>query len=246
MPPPSSSKVSSHSSQATKDSGVGLKYTASTPIRKPRPGQQDGKEGSGLPPASGYWVYSPIRSGLYKSFSNRDADSEGGSQEESELDDQEEPPFVPPPGYMMYTVLPDGSPVPQGMALYAPPPPLPNNSRPLTPGTVVFGPPPAGAPIVYGPPPANFSIPLIPMGVLHCNVPEHHNLENEVSRLEDIMQHLKSKRHEERWVRASRQQSEKEMEELRHNIDALLQEKKDLEHEVEELHRTIQKHQQRK
>nr|XP_051698403.1 centriolin isoform X3 [Oryctolagus cuniculus] len=245
MPPPSS-KVSSHSSQATKDSGVGLKYTASTPIRKPRAGQQDGKEGSGLPPASGYWVYSPIRSGLYKSFSNRDADSEGGSQEESELDDQEEPPFVPPPGYMMYTVLPDGSPVPQGMALYAPPPPLPNNSRPLTPGTVVFGPPPAGAPIVYGPPPANFSIPLIPVGVLHCNVPEHHNLENEVSRLEDIMQHLKSKRHEERWVRASRRQSEKEMEELHHNIDALLQEKKDLEHEVEELHRTIQKHQQRK
>ncbi|XP_062063631.1 centriolin isoform X2 [Lepus europaeus] len=246
MPPPPSSKVSSHSSQATKDSGVGLKYTASTPIRKPRPGQQDGKEGSGLPPASGYWVYSPIRSGLYKSFSNKDADSEGGSQEESELDDQEEPPFVPPPGYMMYTVLPDGSPVPQGMALYAPPPPLPNNSRPLTPGTVVFGPPPAGVPIVYGPPPANFSIPLIPMGVLHCNVPEHHNLENEVSRLEDIMQHLKSKRHEERWMRASKRQSEKEMEELHHNIDALLQEKKDLEHEVEELHRTIQKHQQRK
>lgn len=106
----------------------------------------------------------------------QDADSGGDSQEESELDDQEEPPFVPPPGYMMYTVLPDGSPVPQGMALYAPPPPLPNNSRPLTPGTVVYGPPPAGAPMVYGPPPRNFSIPFIPMGVLHCNVPEHHNL----------------------------------------------------------------------
>jgi hypothetical protein len=29
---------------------------------------------------------------------------------------------------------------------------------------------------VYGPPPPNFSVPLIPMGVLHCNVPEHHNL----------------------------------------------------------------------
>nr|XP_031533008.1 centriolin [Vicugna pacos] len=242
MPPPSSSKVSSHSSQATKDSGVSLKRTASTPIRKPR---QDGKEGSALPPASGYWVYSPIRSGLHKSFSNRDADSGGDSQEESELDDQEDRPFVPPPGYMMYTVFPDGSPVPQGMALYAPPPPLPNNSRPLTPGTVVYGPPPAGAPIVYGPPPPNFSIPLIPMGVLHCNVPEHHHLENEVSRLEDIMQHLKSKKREP-WMRVSKRQSEKEMEELRHNIDDLLQEKRDLEHEVEELHRTIQKHQQQK
>nr|XP_023400750.1 centriolin isoform X2 [Loxodonta africana] len=246
MPPPPSSKVSSHSSQVTKDSGVGLKCTASTPIRKPHLGQQDGKEGSGPPPASGYWVYSPIRSGLHKSFSNRDEDSGGDSQEESDLDDQEDPPFVPPPGYMMYTVFPDGSPVPQGMALYAPPPPLPNNSRPLIPGTVVYGPPPAGAPIVYGPPPPNFSVPLIPMGVLHCNVPEHHNLENEVSRLEEIMQHLKSKRREERWMRISKRQSEKEMEELHHNIDSLLQEKKDLEHEVEELHRTIQKHQQRK
>ncbi|KAB1279778.1 Centriolin [Camelus dromedarius] len=242
MPPPSSSKVSSRSSQATKDSGVSLKRTASTPIRKPR---QDGKEGSAPPPASGYWVYSPIRSGLHKSFSNRDADSGGDSQEESELDDQEDRPFVPPPGYMMYTVFPDGSPVPQGMALYAPPPPLPNNSRPLTPGTVVYGPPPAGAPIVYGPPPPNFSIPLIPMGVLHCNVPEHHHLENEVSRLEDILQHLKSKKREP-WMRVSKRQSEKEMEELRSNIDDLLQEKRDLEHEVEELHRIIQKHQQRK
>ncbi|XP_006865728.1 PREDICTED: centriolin [Chrysochloris asiatica] len=246
MPPPPSSKVSSHSSQATKDSGVGLKCAASTPIRKPHTGEQDGKECSGLPPASGYWVYSPIRSGLYKSFSNRDEDSGGDSQEESDVADQEEPPFAPPPGYMMYTVFPDGSPVPQGMALYAPPPPLPNNSRPLTPGTVVYGPPPAGAPIVYGPPPPNFSIPLIPMGVLHCNVPEHHNLENEVSRLEEIMQHLKSKRREEGWMRVCTRPSEKEMEELHHNIDGLLQEKKDLEHEVEELHRTIQKHQQRK
>lgn len=47
-------------------------------------------------------------------------------------------------------------------------------------------------------------------------------------------------------MRVSKQQPEKEMEELHRNIDGLLQEKKDLEHEVEELHRTIQKHQQRK
>lgn len=109
-------------------------------------------------------------------FPFEDADSGGESHEESEPDDHDDQPFVPPPGYMMYTVFPDGSPVPQGMALYAPPPPLPNNSQPLTPGTVVYGPPPAGAPIVYGPPPPNFSVPLIPVGVLHCNVPEHHSL----------------------------------------------------------------------
>ncbi|XP_023557331.1 centriolin isoform X2 [Octodon degus] len=245
-PPPPSSKVSSHSSQATKDSGLGLKYTASTPIRKPQPAQHEGKDGSGPAPASGFWVYSPIRSGLHKSFSNRHADSEGDSQEERGLDDQEESPLVPPPGYMMYTVFPDGSPVPQGMALYAPPPPLPNNSRPLAPGTVIYGPPPAGAPIMCGPPPPNFSVPLIPIGVLHCNVPEHHNLENEISRLEDITQHLKSKRQEEQWMRTSKWQCEKEMEDLHHNVDSLLQEKQELEHEVEELHRTIQKHQQRK
>ncbi|XP_028640904.1 centriolin isoform X7 [Grammomys surdaster] len=247
MPPPPSSKVSSHSSQATKDSGLGLKYTASTPVRKQQPGQQEEKDSSRPLPTSGYWVYSPIRSTLHKSFSKReDADSGGDSQEESGLDDQEEPPFVPPPGYIMYTVLPDGSPVPQGMALYAPSPLFPNNSHPLTPGTVVYGPPPAGAPIIYGPPPANFAVPLVPMGVQHCNIPEHHNLENEVSRLEDIMQHLKSKQREERWLKTSRQHSEKEAEELYRNIDDLLQKKKELELEVEELHRTIERHQQRK
>ncbi|KAJ1059145.1 hypothetical protein K5549_007946 [Capra hircus] len=243
MPPPSSSKVSSHSSQATKDSGVGLKYTASTPIRKP---QQDGKEDGAPPAASGYWVYSPIRSGLHKSFPNKeDADSGGESREESELDDHDDRPFVPPSGYLMYTVFPDGSPVPQGMALYAPPPPLPNSSQPLTPGTVVYGPPPAGAPIVYGPPPPSFSVPLIPVGVLHCNVPEHHALENEVSRLEDIIQHLKSKKREQR-TSMSRRQPEKEIEELCRDVDELLQEKKGLERAVEGLHRTIRKQQQRK
>ncbi|KAK7802512.1 hypothetical protein U0070_018251, partial [Myodes glareolus] len=247
IPPPPSSKVSSHSSQATKDSGLGLRYTASTPLRKPQPGQQEEKDNRGPLPTSGYWAYSPIRNRLRKSFSNReDADSGGDSQEESGLDDQEEPSFVPPPGYIMYTVLPDGSPVPQGMALYAPSPLLPSNSQPLTPGTVVYGPPPAGAPILCGPPPTNFAVPLVPVGMQHCNVPEHHNLENEVSRLEDKMQHLKSKRRKEQWLKASRQHPEKEVEELLRNIDDLLQEKKELEHEVEELHRTLQKHQQRK
>ncbi|XP_040591592.1 centriolin isoform X2 [Mesocricetus auratus] len=247
IPPPPSSKVSSHSSQATKDSGLGLKYTASTPLRKQQPGQQEEKDNSGPLPTSGYWVYSPIKNRFHKSFLNReDADSGGDSQEESGLDDQEEPSFVPPPGYILYTVFPDGSPVPQGMALYAPSPPLPNNSQPLTPGTVVYGPPPAGAPIVCGPPPTNFAVPLVPVGIQHCNIPEHHNLENEVSRLEDIMQHLKSNRQEEQWLRASKQHSEKEVEELHRNIGDLLQEKKELEHEVQDLHRTIQKHQQRK
>lgn len=67
-----------------------------------------------------------------------------------------------------------------------------------------------------------------------------------MSRLEDTVEHLKSKRRKEQWLKASKQHSEKEVEELLHNIDDLWQEKKELEHEVEELHRTIQNHQQRK
>lgn len=59
------------------------------------------------------------------------------------------------------------------------------------------------------------------------------------------MQHLKSGKREQ-CMKTPKLQSEKELAELQHNIDGLLQEKKDLEHEVEELHRTIQKHQQRK
>lgn len=66
-----------------------------------------------------------------------------------------------------------------------------------------------------------------------------------MSRLEDIVQQLKSKRREEQRLKTSKQHSEKEVEELHRNIDDLLQEKKELEQEVEELHRTIQKHQQR-
>lgn len=67
-----------------------------------------------------------------------------------------------------------------------------------------------------------------------------------MSRLEDIMQHLKSKQREERRQKASTQHSEEEVDGLPRDIDDLLQEKKELELEVEELHRTIERHQQRK
>ena len=69
--------------------------------------------------------------------------------------------------------------------------------------------------------------------------------ENEVSRLEDIIQHLKSKKREHR-TSVSRRQPEKEIEELCRDVDELLQEKKGLERAVEGLHRTIRKQQQRK
>ncbi|XP_072487884.1 centriolin isoform X2 [Notamacropus eugenii] len=240
MPSSSSSKVSSPRSQSTKDSGIGLKYTSFIPLQKE---YGHGKKIEKKDVASGCWIYSPVRSGLPKIYSNKGDGDRGDSKEESELDGEVDPSFVPPPGSVIYTVFPDGTPVPQGTVLYAPPPPVPINGRPFEPGTVIYGPPPAGTHIVYGPPPPHFSIPLIPMGVLHCNVPEHHNLENEISRLEDIVHHAKIKRQEDK---AARQQAKREMEELHQNIEELLLERKDLEEEMAEIHRNLQKHSKRK
>ncbi|KAM9062793.1 centriolin isoform 4-T4 [Sarcophilus harrisii] len=240
MPSSSSSKVSSPRSQSTKDSGIGLKCTSFIPLRKEH---GHGKQIERKDVASGCWIYSPVRSGLHKIYSNKGEGNRGDSKEENELDDEVDPPFVPPPGSVIYTVFPDGTPVPQGTVLYAPPPPVPINGRPFEPGTVIYGPPPAGTHIIYGPPPPHFSVPLIPMGVLHCNVPEHHNLENEISRLEDIVHHVKIKRQEDK---AARQQARREMEELHRNIEELLHERKDLEEEMAEIHRNLQKHSKRK
>uniref|UniRef100_A0A2K5XES6 Centriolin n=1 Tax=Mandrillus leucophaeus TaxID=9568 RepID=A0A2K5XES6_MANLE len=210
MPPPPSSKVSSHSSQATKDSGVGLKYTASTPVRKPCPGQQDGKEGSGPPPASGYWVYSPIRSGLHKLFPNRGKQNTSSSGQASQKTKSS----------VLDTELFGGRGYPQeAWRMFL------NHSSIC----------PSISSLLAGKR-GNILSAFFPFFIQ----------ENEVSRLEDIMQHLKSKQQEERWMRVSKRQSEKEMEELHHNIDDLLQEKKSLEREVEELHRTVQKRQQQK
>ncbi|XP_007474631.2 centriolin isoform X2 [Monodelphis domestica] len=236
MPSSSSSKVSSPRSQSTKDSGIGLKYTSFNPVRK-ECGHDKQIEKKDV--TSGCWIYSPVRSGLHKIYSNKGE----GNREENELADEVNTPFVPPPGSVIYTVFPDGTPVPQGTVLYASPPPVPTNGRPLEPGTVVYGPPPPGTHIVYGPPPPHFSIPLIPIGVLHCNVPEHHNLENEISRLEDIVHHVKTKRQEDK---AARQQTKREMEELHQNIEDLLNERKDLQEEMAEIHRNLQKYSKQK
>ncbi|XP_028918335.1 centriolin isoform X1 [Ornithorhynchus anatinus] len=247
MPPSSSSKVSSPSSHSTKDSGVGLKYTASTPAREESARGRQKKTARPLP-AEGCWIYSPVRKGLQRSHYSRDRGSGEDSGAESESDVPVEPPFVPPSGSVIYTVLPDGAPVPQGTVIYGPPPPpVPASGRPHAPGTVIYGPPPAGAHIVYGPPPPNFSVPLIPVGVLHCNVPEHHNLENEISRLEDLVHHLESRRKTDKWARVSKkEQSIRGMEELHQNIEDLLREREELEYEVANLHKRIQKQNKRK
>lgn len=80
-------------------------------------------------------------------------------------------PFVPPPGTVIYTALPDGAPAPQGVGVSGSLP-----AAPAAPGSTIHGPAPLGSQVVCGPLPPNFTVPLIPLGVLLCNVPEHQDL----------------------------------------------------------------------
>ncbi|XP_030391975.1 centriolin isoform X4 [Gopherus evgoodei] len=239
---PSSPQVSTPGSHSTKDSGVGLQYPVSSWHCQ---GRQIRKKDCVSPTARGCWVYSPVRSGFSKSDSNKDGEHGENNGGDGEMKAPSDSPFVAPSGSVIYTVLPDGAPVPQGTVVYGPPP-IPTNGRPVAPGTVIFGPPPAGTQIVYGPVPTNFSVPLIPVGVLHCNVPEHHDLEKEISRLEDTVYHLRSQRCEYKWTGVSEHKPKKEMEKLHQNIEDLLHEREELECEVAELRKTAQKRSKRK
>ncbi|XP_050782618.1 centriolin isoform X5 [Gopherus flavomarginatus] len=239
---PSSPQVSTPGSHSTKDSGVSLQYPVSSWHCQ---GRQIRKKDCVSPTARGCWVYSPVRSGFSKSDSNKDGEHGENNGGDGEMKAPSDSPFVAPSGSVIYTVLPDGAPVPQGTVVYGPPP-IPTNGRPVAPGTVIFGPPPAGTQIVYGPVPANFSVPLIPIGVLHCNVPEHHDLEKEISRLEDTVYHLRSQRCEYKWTGVSEHKPKKEMEKLHQNIEDLLHEREELECEVAELRKTAQKRSKRK
>uniref|UniRef100_A0A8C2YAE1 Centriolin n=1 Tax=Coturnix japonica TaxID=93934 RepID=A0A8C2YAE1_COTJA len=228
MPPSQASTPASHS---TKDSGVGLRCPGTSPPR--RGCSQVRKED--LPRSRGCWVYSPVRNKLHKTNLDK-----GESH-----DLRVYPPVVPPPGTVIYTVLPDGAPLPQGTVAYGPPPAAANGGS-IAPGSVVYGPPPVGAQVVYSLLPPNFTVPLIPFGDLHCNVPKHRDLESEVSRLEDTVQHLKSRKCREKWSEAAEHKCKNEIEKLHQNIEDLLHEREELEHEVAELQRAAQKRNRRK
>ncbi|XP_025918156.1 centriolin isoform X5 [Apteryx rowi] len=240
-----SSQASTPASHNTKDSGVGLLCSGTSP---PKRGHVQDKQvrKEDVPSPRGCWIYSPVRTRLYKTNSAKDRREKDDGGENEEIHVPKDPPFVPPPGTVIYTVLPDGAPVPQGTVVYGPPPSAPANGGSVAPGTVIYGPPPVGAQVVYGPLPANFSVPLIPVGVLHCNVPEHHELENEVSRLEDIVYHLKSRKYGDKWSGEADHKRRKEVEKLHQNIEDLVHEREELEHEVAELRRAAQKHNKRK
>lgn len=79
--------------------------------------------------------------------------------------------FTPPSVSAGFT-LPDGTSFPPGSFIYNHPVP----GLPIGSSTVLYGPPPDGARLMYGPPPSNVTIPLVPSGTLHCNVPGHQDL----------------------------------------------------------------------
>ncbi|KAK2535260.1 Cntrl [Columba livia] len=235
-----SSQASTPASRSTKDSGVCLLCSGTS---LPQRGcGQDGPRGPGdLPQPGGCWVYSPLRNRMYKANSGKDRRVKEDNEGNEETRVPQDPPFVPPPGTVIYTALPDGAPAPQGTVVYGPPP-----AASVAPGSVVSGPAPAGAALLYGPLPPTFAVPLVPMGVLHCNVPEHHQLESEVSRLEDTVYYLKSRKYKDKQSEAAEHKSKKEVEKLHQTIDELLCEREELEREVAELQRAAQKHNKRK
>lgn len=109
----------------------------------------------------------------FVSFKDRRAKEEGEGNAGSPV--PEASAFVPPPGTVIYTALPDGAPAPQGVGVYGPAPAAAPGA-PIAPGSIILGPPPLGSQVVCGPLPPNLTVPLIPLGVLHCNVPGHQEL----------------------------------------------------------------------
>ncbi|XP_041098758.1 centriolin isoform X5 [Polyodon spathula] len=236
-------------SQGTRDSGLGSQYPAS-PSRGQSQSRRERKrerEEPAAPPTGGYWIYSPVRNGPWRTHSRRaGGDVDSGGESDCSVSSVSARPFIPPPGSVIYTVLPDGAPLPQGTVIYGPPPPQGSGTA-VSPGAVIYGPPPMGAQLVYGPPPTNFSVPLIPAGVLHCNVPDHHELENEVSRLESLVAELRrQRREEERQGGSAQRQQLLEVERLHCEIQTLQRERDMLEHEAEVLRRAGPRHHKHK
>uniref|UniRef100_A0A670KKR2 Centriolin n=1 Tax=Podarcis muralis TaxID=64176 RepID=A0A670KKR2_PODMU len=219
-----SSQTSTPASQSTKDSGVGLQCPMLTPIKK----GQSKKECSMCPAARGCLVHAPGRS---------DPSNGGKSVENGEVKIHSASSFVPPPGSIIYTLLPDGAPAPPATVVCGPPSPVSANGGPLAATTVIYGSCPAGAQLVYSPLPANCSMSF---GTHHCNIPEHHNLENEISRLKDSIENLKSQP-KSSCPRSSHREHDQEMDELHQGIQDLLNEREELEYQVAELRRIAQK-----
>ncbi|XP_035385625.1 centriolin isoform X1 [Electrophorus electricus] len=193
-------------SQGTQDSGLGSQPPPSTdkvPHSRGRQHKETRPHSS-----TGYWVYpaNPHDSQAHvereppygDSYGESDEDGDGGTH------------FTPPPGSVIYTMPPDGTPLPQGTVIYAPP--LPGLS--VVPGAVFYGPPPEGARLVYGPPPSSWAIPLIPTGTLLCNMPGHQDTERSLREAEQTLREQQSGRvvSEQDLLRLEEQRSELQLE----------------------------------
>ncbi|KAI1900561.1 hypothetical protein AGOR_G00051190 [Albula goreensis] len=209
---PSPPNPPSVGSQGTRDSGLGSQYPPS-PERGCHTARRGRKErveqAQAAPTTGGYWMYSPLR--LRRSRTHRgrgdSQDSGGDSDGDSNASGR---PFTAPPGCAIYTLLPDGSDLPHGTVI-APPS--------VSPGTVIYGPPSGGAPLLYGPAPANFSTPLLPAEVLHCNVPRHQEMEKELTQLQKGREYsLSGDVHR---LQDQRVELEQELQELRRAISRL-------------------------
>ncbi|XP_042612747.1 centriolin isoform X3 [Cyprinus carpio] len=208
---PSNQNAPSFGSQGTQDSGLGSVHPQS-PERGQRSGHRANRERR--PPVNrGYWVYSPHP----HPHGKRDAQMFRDSGRESDIEGVSGTRFMPPSVSAGFT-LPDGTAFPPGSFIYSHSVP----GLPIGSSTVLYGPPHDGARVVYGPPPSNLTIPLVPSGTLHCNVPGHQDLERD----------LKNAEHRLREECADRTHSEKEQQ-------ALQDKTTDLKQEIKHLRRTV-------
>ncbi|XP_016341825.1 centriolin-like [Sinocyclocheilus anshuiensis] len=208
---PSNQNAPSFGSQGTQDSGLD-----SVPPQSPERGRRSGHGAhrERRPPINrGYWVYSPHPHAHRK----RDAQMFRDSGRESDIEGVSGTRFTPPSVSAVFT-LPDGTAFPPGSFIYNHPVP----GLPIGSSTVLYGPPPDGARLVYGPPPSNLTIPLVPSGTLHCNVPGHQDLERDLKKAERRL----------REECADRAHSEKEQQ-------ALQDKTTDLQQEIKHLRRTV-------
>ncbi|XP_056602682.1 centriolin isoform X3 [Triplophysa dalaica] len=198
---PSNQNAPSLGSQGTQDSGLGSAHPQS-----PDKGRRPRAHRDRRPPVNGgYWVHSPHP----HAHARRDAQVFRDSGRESDVEG-----LSPLAGTAGFTPVP-----PAGSVMYDHPVP----GLPIGSSTVLYGPPPDGARLLYGPPSGGLTVPLVPSGTLHCNVPGHQDLERDLKNAE---RRLKDER-------ADRVHGEKEH-------SALQEKTADLQREIKRLRRAIQ------
>ncbi|KAJ7993831.1 hypothetical protein DPEC_G00258790 [Dallia pectoralis] len=224
---PAATEAPSFGSQGTQDSGLGSQYPLSPDRGCCSSIKRRVRRDRAHHPGGGYWVYSPQVHANLHTGRGEGRDSSGESDVADCSSSGTGGHFKPPPGAVIYTTRPDGTPLPPGSVIYAPP----ATGLAVSPGTVVYGPPPQGAQLVYGPCPSNLSGAWLgvcpPTGVLHCNMPGHQDMERELGRLHQLVED---------------QQAEGEKDGKAHverDVRRLLDQRKQLKLELRSLHKSL-------